>query len=261
MDTDVLVIGGGISGCALAYFLAKEGVEVSLVEKSGLNNEASGANSGSLHGQIPHDVFLEKGEKWALSFGPTLQLLKESIELWRGMEDLLKTDLEVHLSGGLLVASTEQEMAKVRTKVMVEKKFGIQAEILSRLDLRQHAPYISEKMVGAAFYPDEGKANPLLVTPAFAVQAEKFGAKIMRRVQVKNISVTRNGFQVDTTKGNIVCNRIGNCAGVDATRISAMVGLNIPIMGNPIQVNVTEPIAPLVEHLVYSATEIGRAHV
>ena len=68
MDTDVLVIGGGISGCALAYFLAKEGVEVSLVEKSGLNSEASGANSGSLHGQIPHDVFLEKGEAIVVPF-------------------------------------------------------------------------------------------------------------------------------------------------------------------------------------------------
>ena len=50
METDVLVIGGGISGCALAYFLAKEGVETILVEKSGLNSQASGANSGSIHG-------------------------------------------------------------------------------------------------------------------------------------------------------------------------------------------------------------------
>ena len=255
MDTDVLVIGGGISGCALAYFLATEGVEVSLVEKSDLNSQASGANSGSLHGQIPHDVFLEKGEQWALNFGPTLGLMRESLELWRGMEDLLKADLEVHLSGGLLVASTEQEMEAVRTKVLIEEKFGVQAEILSRVDLRQHAPYISDRMVGAAFYPEEGKANPLLVTPAFADQSERFGAKIMRRVEVKNISVVRNGFQVDTTKGIIRCNRIGNCAGVDAARISAMVGVNIPIIGDPIQVNVTEPIAPLVEHLVYSATD------
>ena len=60
MDTDILIIGGGISGCALAYFLSKEGMQTLLVEKSGLNSAASGANSGSLHGQIPHDVFLEK---------------------------------------------------------------------------------------------------------------------------------------------------------------------------------------------------------
>tara|TARA_B100000959_G_scaffold226775_1_gene241483 strand:+ start:1681 stop:2829 length:1149 start_codon:yes stop_codon:yes gene_type:complete len=255
MDTDVLVIGGGISGCALAYFLAKEGVEVSLVEQSGLNSQASGANAGSLHGQIPHNIFLEKGEKWALSFGPTLQLMRESLELWRDMEDLLGVDLEVRVSGGLLVASTEKEMRDVRSKVLIEKKFGVRAEILSRVDLRQHAPYISDKMVGAAFYPDEGKANPLLVTPAFAAQAEKCGATISRQVEVKNISVVRNGFEVDTTKGLIACKRIGNCAGVDAGRISAMVGLDIPIMGDPIQVNVTEPIAPLIEHLVYSARD------
>ena len=62
MKTDVLVIGGGIAGCALAYFLGKEGVETILLEKSGLNCQASGANSGSIHGQIPHDIFLDKGE-------------------------------------------------------------------------------------------------------------------------------------------------------------------------------------------------------
>ena len=65
MDTDVIIIGGGISGCALSYFLASDGVEVILLERSGLNSESSGANSGSLHGQIPHETFLDKGKEWA----------------------------------------------------------------------------------------------------------------------------------------------------------------------------------------------------
>ena len=104
MDTDVLVIGGGISGCSLAYFLAKEGVEIILLEKSGLNSQASGANSGSIHGQIPHDVFLEKGEDWALGFGPTLGFMAESVTLWKAMEEMLGADLEFRLTGGLLVA-------------------------------------------------------------------------------------------------------------------------------------------------------------
>ena len=255
MKTDVLVVGGGIAGCALAYFLAKEGVETVLLEKSGLNCQASGANSGSIHGQIPHDIFLDKGEDWALGFGPTLRFMAESMALWKTMEEMLETDLEFHLSGGLLVASNEEEMQDVRRKIDIEKKFGIQAEVLGKKDLQQIAPYISEEMVGGAFYPEEGKANPLLVTPAFAYQAERYGVQILRNVEVENIVMEDRGFTVHTTRGKISCERIGNCAGIDAARISSMVGLQLPVRGYPIQVSVTEPIAPIVHHLVYSASD------
>ena len=88
----MIIIGGGISGCAVAYYLACEGLEVILLERSGLNGESSGANSGSLHGQIPHEVFLEKGIEWAHNFGPTLKLLKDSIHLWKDLERLLETE-------------------------------------------------------------------------------------------------------------------------------------------------------------------------
>ena len=255
MDTDVLVIGGGISGCSLAYFLAKEGVEIILLEKSGLNSQASGANSGSIHGQIPHDVFLEKGEDWALGFGPTLGFMAESVTLWKAMEEMLGADLEFRLTGGLLVAGSDGEMQEVRRKIGIERKFGIQVEVLDKKDLQQIAPYISESMVGGAFYPEEGKANPLLVTPAFANQAERYGVKIIRQTEVESIAIEGRGFTANTTKGAITCRRIGNCAGADAARIGAMVGLKLAVRGHPIQVSVTEPIAPVVEHLVYSASD------
>ena len=57
--TDVLIIGGGLAGCATAYFLAREGVAVTLIERTELNLRASGANAGSLHAQIPHLYFVE----------------------------------------------------------------------------------------------------------------------------------------------------------------------------------------------------------
>ena len=255
MKTDVLIIGGGLSGCALAYFLAKEGVDTILLEKSGLNSQASGANSGSIHGQIPHDVFLEKGEDWAFSFGPSLRLMAESMDLWKILEDMLEADLEFRLTGGLLVARTDGEMQDVRRKIDIERKIGIEVEVLDRTDLQRIAPCISEKMVGGAFYPEEGKANPLLVTPAFANQAEKHGVTIFRQTEVKSIAMESRGFVVNTAIGQITCKRIANCAGVDAAQIGAMVGIKLQVRGHPLQVNVTEPIAPIVEHLVYSASD------
>ena len=255
METDVLVIGGGISGCALAYFLAQEGLEIMLVERSGLNSAASGSNSGSLHGQIPHDTFLEKGEEWAHSFGPTLGLMRESLDLWKTIEGILDADLEVRLVGGLLVAKTESEMKAINAKAVIENKFGIESEYLDRNDLRDIAPYISEDMVGAMFYPDEGKANPLLVAPAFAVQAEKLGVHIFRQTEVVGIAKEKTTFRAHTTKGAIRCHRVVNCAGIDVSRICAMVGVEGVIKASPIQTNVTAPIPSLIKHLVYSASD------
>ena len=72
MKTDVLIIGGGLAGCATAYYLAKDGVAVILIERGDLNAKASGANAGSIHVQIPHTEFVDLGEDWARSFAPTL---------------------------------------------------------------------------------------------------------------------------------------------------------------------------------------------
>ena len=255
MDTDVIIIGGGICGCALAYFLALDGVEVTLLERSGLNSASSGANSGSLHGQIPHEAFLDKGEEWAHTFGPTLSLMHESIQLWKKIEESLETDLEIRLTGGLLVAKNDKEIKSIRAKAAIEKKFGIHSEHLDKSQLRKFAPYLSEDTIGAMYYPEEGKANPLLVTPAFALKSEILGVQIIRQAEVKGISVKRKGFRVDTTKKSFTCNRVVNCAGIDVGSINAMVGLANKVFAIPIQSNVTEPIEQFIDHLIYSAGE------
>ena len=253
MNTDLIIIGGGISGCALAYYLACEGLEVILLEKSGLNGESSGANSGSLHGQIPHEVFIEKGIEWANNFGPTLRLLKDSIHIWRDLERELGTDLEVRVNGGLLVAKNKHEIEDIRSKAKIEKRFGINSEFLDKSEIRKFAPYLSEDVLGAMYYPEEGKANPLLVTPAFASKSEKLGTKIYRNAEVKLISIERKGFVVNSIQGTFKCKRIVNCAGNKFNHINSMVGITKKIFSSPIQSNVTEPVKPLIKHLLYSA--------
>ncbi len=255
MDTDVIIIGGGISGCALAYYLANAGIETILLEKSGLNNESSGANSGSLHGQIPHETFLEKGEVWAKAFGPTLSLMNESINLWKNLEETLESDLEISINGGLLVAKNEKQIKDIHAKASIENRFGITSEFLNKTDLRNIAPYLSDDVIGAMYYPDEGKANPLLVTPAFALKSEELGVQILRQTEVKSINHQKKGFFVDTSQRSFNCNRIVNCTGIDLERINSMIGVSYDVYAEPIQSNVTEPIEHFIDHLVYSAGE------
>jgi sarcosine oxidase, subunit beta len=254
-ETDVLIIGGGLAGTATAYYLARAGAEVTLLEQSELNTQASGSNAGSIHAQIPHAPFMLAGEDWARIFAPTIPLMLESIRLWQGLEAELGCDLELRLGGGLLVGETEAQLCDIARKARIERAQGLQVELLDAAALRRIAPYVSQRMIGGAFCPTEGKANPLKVTPAFAAAARRHGARIVTRCPVTALAAERGGYRAETGRGDIRAKRVVNAAGARAGRVSAMLGLELPIEGHPIQVNVTEPVAPLVKHLVYFAGE------
>jgi glycine/D-amino acid oxidase-like deaminating enzyme len=255
MKTDILVIGGGLTGAATAYFLGREGAEVLVVERFDLNTQASGCNAGSIHAQIPMEPFLLEGDEWARIYAPTIPLMMRSIAMWSELGAALDADLGVAIVGGLLVAETEAQLRDVERKVRLERSQGLPIEMLGREDLRRLAPYVSERMVGGALCPIEGKANPLAATPAFARAAQRHGARFLLRTELSALSRERHGFRAETSAGTITAARVINCAGADAGRVAAMVGIALPIDGHPIQVNASEPAPPLVRHLLYFAGE------
>jgi len=251
--SDVLVIGGGIAGCATAFFLASEGVDVTLVEQGDLGTRASGANAGSLHAQIPHSTFLDLGEDWARGFVPTLRLFLESIRLWHAAGAMLGVELDVHTGGGLLVASDDEQMRQIERKAAIEQTAGLEMSLLGQADLRRIAPYLSEKLIGGALCAQEGKANPLVAAGAFGAAARRAGATILRRTTVSAITRTSGGYEVATSRGVLRARRVVNAAGAESAQIAAMLGLSLPMQGDPIQVSVTEPVEKLIPHLVYYA--------
>lgn len=253
--TEVVVVGGGVTGCASAHALAKAGCEVLLLEQFDLNTQASGRNAGSLHGQIQQEPFLHLGEEWARSFLPALHLLTDSLKLWQHLSDELSVDLEVSTRGGLLVAETPEQLSDIARKVVIEQEAGLPARLLDRNELQDLAPYVSERMVGAELMPVEGKANSLLAAPAFAAAAERLGARIVTRTDVRGLSREGTGFRVSTCAGDVVCRRLVLTAGTDLLGLGKRLGVHLPVSSEPVQVSVTEPVAPLVPHLVYFAGE------
>jgi sarcosine oxidase, subunit beta len=253
MRADILVVGGGLAGTAIAYHLVRGGADVLLIERTEVNALASGANSGSIHAQIPLEPFLEQGEAWTRGFAPTIPLMKASIGLWSGLEAELGADLELALPGGLMVAEDDRQLRDLERKAAVERAQGLAVEILTAADLRRMAPYLAPDLIGAAFCPIEGKANPQKVAPAFARAAARLGARLRCGVELRGLRAEGAGFLAATSDGPILAGRVVNCAGAEAGAVAAMVGLDLPLRGFPIQVNVTEPVAPLVGHLVYSA--------
>jgi sarcosine oxidase, subunit beta len=251
VETDVLVVGGGLAGAALAYYLACEGVEVVLVERSELNREASGTNAGSFHFQIAIHQLTERDA--AGSHGRLLEevrLLLEAARLWDGLADELGAPLGMNRTGGLMVAETENELRILHEKHAIEAEAGLETEILENAELRRFAPYLADDLLGATYCPIEGYANPFLVAPLYAQRAVERGAVIRTGVEVTGIEP---GFVVRTDAGEIRARRVVAAAGAWTSELAAMVGLDVPVRAVGLHVNVTEPrkrvLGPLVQHI------------
>lgn len=250
---EVLVVGGGITGTATAWYLAQQGVDVILIERGEIGSAGSGANAGSLHAQLQHSPFVERGISWADAYAPATRFLLESIGIWRGLSDALGEDLEVSLSGGILIADSDAQMRAIERKVAVEHTQGLNSELLSAADLRELAPYLSERMIGGEFCSDEGKANPLLATAALARAATTAGARVMLRTELRALTRDNASFSALTSAGAVHCRSVVSCGGVDAGAITALAKARVAVGGEPIQASVTEAVTPLIKHLIYYA--------
>jgi glycine/D-amino acid oxidase-like deaminating enzyme len=253
---DVLVVGGGITGTATAYRLAQAGADVVLVERHDLNTQGSGYNAGSLHAQLQHEPFLERGEAWARAYAPATAFLAESTSLWLTLGEELGTDLEAAILGGILVAENEAQMRDIERKVRIERTQGLDVEMLSASDLQRIAPYVSDRMVGGELCRSEGKANPLLATPALARAARQQGARLLLRTELRGLERVGDRFLARTSAGEVDARRVVSCGGTDAGHVTGLLGIDLPVVGHAIQASVTEPVEPLVTHLLYFAGDM-----
>lgn len=252
-DSDVVVIGAGILGSCAAYFLAKEGLDVVQLERGQPNGEASGGNAGSLHVQLLSYDFGERAIKGGKPAAETLPLQRDSARLWPELERELGCDLEIRITGGLMVGEDEATLDHLRRKATLERSYGVPVEVISAAELRSLAPAVSKTMLGAAWCPEEGKINPMLATPAINRAAVASGVRLLADTEVIGIERTAKGFSIRTSRGDFRAPRVLNAAGAWSSQIAAMLGMRLPTRGSPLQMIVTEPAPALVGHLIAHA--------
>jgi glycine/D-amino acid oxidase-like deaminating enzyme len=247
---DTLVIGGGVAGSCVAYWLAHEGIDTLVVERDDMNLQASGANAGSLHVQLLSFDFVGGAPPAGNRAADTLPLGPASVALWQEIQRDTGEDLEIKITGGLMLGERERDIEFLKGKVALEKSRGVEAELIGANELRRLEPCIGETAIAAEWCPGEGKINPLRGTYAVIGRAKKLGARFRRGTDVQAIEREGSGWKVTTSRGEIRCSRIVNAAGPWAAQVAALVGVTIPVRGAPLQMIVTEPAAPTLGRLV-----------
>lgn len=243
VDTEVIVIGGGIAGASTAYHLARYGRNVVLLERGDIASEASGVNAGGIGsvgwGNVPNlQSYLTMG---------SLQIFKE-------MQLELGFDMEFRASGALQAIQTKEQYQYSRDNVLSLKSVGYTVELLSTAEARALEPELSPRLLGAVHFPLRAQAYPVKATRAFADAAALQGAQILTGREVTAITQQTSGaFRVAGGNEEYTAQNLVLAAGAWCGRLGKMLGLNIPILPVRGQMWASEPLPPRVFHSLSAA--------
>ena len=238
-EADVIIIGGGIMGCSMAYRLAEKGQSIILLEKTRVGEEASGRNDGGVRQQSRDPA--------------EIPLAMEAIKIWANMKDELEWDVGYRRGGNLRLILTEQEYELYRDWPEREAKLGLESQFLTPEETRDIAPTVSKgvKLLGGKYCATDGTANPLVATKAIARAARRKGVEIREHEPVIGLKVENGRMTVAfTSTGEYRGGVFVNAAGPWARTICNWIGLDFPVTICRAQGMVTEAVPQCVRQFI-----------
>ena len=226
-----VIIGGGIIGCSTAYHLAKLGwSDTVLLERKKLTS-GSTFHAAGLVGQLRSNANIT-------------ELLGYSVELYKKLEAETGLATGWKMNGGLRLACNQERWTEVKRQATTAHSFGLDMQLLTPNEALDLWPLMNiDDVIGAAFLPTDGQANPSDITQALARGARMAGARIFEDTRVNSIETEKGKITaVVTDQGRIECEVVICCAGQWTRNLAATVGVNVPLVSVEHQYMVTEAI-------------------
>jgi glycine/D-amino acid oxidase-like deaminating enzyme len=242
----VVIVGAGIVGAACAFYAARAGLEVTVLERGAVAAGTTGAGEGNL--------LLSDKEA-----GPELDLALRSSRLWSELgEELGNEAFELERKGGVVVASGAGGLTALREFAAEQRALGVDSEPLDRAQLLEAEPHLSPAMAGGVFYPGDLQVQPALAAASLLAAARGLGAVVHTGVEVTGSVLTGGRLSgVRTGAGVVPADHVVNAAGTWGGQVSARLGAEVPILPRRGFILVTEPLPRVIRHKVYSADYVA----
>ena len=227
-SADVVIAGGGVMGCALAYQLAKRGVDVVLLERETLGSQSTGKCAGGVRQQF--------------SMEANVRLQRMSVGMFEHFESETGHPADFRQIGYLFVLTLPQHVEDFRSNIEMWQRVGLtEARWVDPDEAALMVPVLNvDDVLGCTFCPSDGIASPADVTAGYASAARRHGARLKEGFEVTGVDVGGGRVQgVRTSRGEIATRLLFNCAGAWAASIGRMAGLEIPVLPYRRQVAVT----------------------
>jgi len=216
-NVEVIVIGGGVVGCSIAYHLAKKNVNTVLLERKSLTCGTTWHAAG-LVGQLRSSKNL------------TL-MAKYSTDLYQELQNNKNRSLGFIQNGSLNISECSDRMEEIKRSTSMGRNFGLDISILEKDEIKERYPLLNiDGVAGGVFLPKDGQINPVDVTMALAQEAKLHGAQIFEQTKAIDFIEEEGSVKIVVTdKGEIKCNKIVIAAGMWSREVGKLCGINIPL--------------------------------
>lgn len=233
---EIIVIGGGVIGSSITYYLSKMGKKVLMIEKKDNCSGSAGASDGVVgyHTKKP---------------GLQMELAIRSIAMFEELSKELVMDIEYRKDcGGMQPAETKLEWEILSEIVKEQRQSGVDIRMISIEEACKIEPQLNPDLYGALYSPTSGKVNPIRLTFAYVQAAKRLGAQVLSNTEVTDVLVKMGRVMgVETSKGTYYADQVIDAAGSWAAEIAAMAGVDLPIRPRKGQLFITEPLGPFMD--------------
>ncbi len=236
--SDVIIVGGGINGCSIAFNLVKAGVKVTLVERDFIASGPTGRSSAIIRQHYSNET--------------TARMALRSLEIWQNFDDVVGGEAGFE-EAGFMLAAGEESIDELKANIGLQQKVGIDTRFITPEEIKELEPEVStEGLAGAAYEPGSGYADPSAATTAFAERAKDLGATLMlntRATALKAVGGRIVGLVTD--KGDLAAGAVVIAAGPWTPHLTRTIGLDLPIETSRHEVAVYKRPATFTRHTVF----------